>query len=288
MSLITSVYRELVMGGHILALGTASIAAASAIMLGGNPTAVLLIMAYLFSYGAYMMNRSAEMEEDAVSNPMRTGYLARREKYLPLITLSCFATGYLLAALTNLFFFLALLLPLFLSLLYSVGSGRLVRLLGARKLKEKLLFKNITISFGWSLIPLLVALYYQRVSLELLLIAPFIFLRLMLNTIFFDVRDLEGDKANGIRTLPVAFGRERSFRAMAVLDLLSSLYLVSLVGLALLPPYSLILVLLPVYSALYRWLASSERAMIGFLCDFVADGEYVLWGPLIYLGKILF
>jgi 4-hydroxybenzoate polyprenyltransferase len=197
MSIITSVYRELVMGGHILALGTASIAAASAILLGGNPTAVLLIMAYLFSYGAYMMNRNAEMEEDAVSNPVRTGYLARREKYLPAITLTCFATGYLLAALTNVIFFLALLLPLFLSLLYSVGSRRLVPLLGARKLKEKLLFKNVTISFGWSLIPLLVALYYQRAGLELLLIAPFIFLRLMLNTILFDVRDLEGDKASG-------------------------------------------------------------------------------------------
>ena len=78
MSLITGVYRELVMGGHILALGTASIAAASAIMLGGKPTAVLLVMAYLFSYGAYMMNRKAEMEEDAVSNPVRTGYLSRR------------------------------------------------------------------------------------------------------------------------------------------------------------------------------------------------------------------
>src|SRR5207247_6342544 len=143
--------------------------------------------------------------------------------------------------------------PLLLSRLFGGGEGTLVRLLGARKLKEKLLFKNITISFGWSLIPLLVALYYQRVSLELLLIAPFIFLRLMLNTIFFDVRDLEGDKANGIRTLPVAFGRERSFRAMAVLDLLWSLYLVSLVGLTLLPPYSLILVILPVYSALYPW-----------------------------------
>ena len=288
MTLITSVYRELVMGGHILALGTASIAAASALVLGGKPTAILLIMAYLFSYGAYMMNRSAEMEEDAVSNPVRTGYLARRGKYLPLITLSCFATGYFLAALTSLIFFLALLLPLFLSLLYSVGSGRLVPLLGARKLKDKLLFKNVTISFGWSLIPLLVALYYQRVSLELLLIAPFIFLRLMLNTIFFDVRDLEGDKGNGIRTLPVAFGRNRSFRAMAFLDLLSSLYLVGLVGVALLPTYALILLTLPVYSAFYRWLASSERAMVGFLCDVVADGEYILWGPLIYLGKIFF
>ena len=60
------VYRELILGGHLLALGTASIAAAAAFLFGRQPTLVLLVMAYLFSFGAYMMNRSAEMDEDAL------------------------------------------------------------------------------------------------------------------------------------------------------------------------------------------------------------------------------
>src|SRR5712692_3307060 len=98
MNLVEGAYRELVMGGHILALGTASMAVASAILLGFRPTLPLLTMAYLFSYGAYAMNRSVELKADAVSHPRRTGYLARRGRYLPLISFGCFAAGYLLAA----------------------------------------------------------------------------------------------------------------------------------------------------------------------------------------------
>ena len=286
MNLVRGTSTELVMGGHILAFGTASMAAASAILLGVRPTLPLVTMAYLFSYGAYTMNRSTELKADAVSHPQRTGYLSRRGRYLPVITFGCFAGGYLLAAITNLIFFVALLVPLLLSLLYSVGSSRLVPLLGARKLKEKLLAKNLSVSFSWSLIPLLVALYYQQASLVLLLLAPYIFLRLMLNTILFDVRDVEGDKANGIRTLPIALGRARSFRFLAVLDLISLLYLAWLEGFSLFPSYAIVLIVLPLYSSYYRWLASSHPAKIDFVCDVVADGEYILWGPLIYLGKI--
>ena len=59
---LSVVYREAVLGGHLLALGTASIAGAAAYLFGRSPTVVLLVMAYLFSFGAYMMNRSAEMD----------------------------------------------------------------------------------------------------------------------------------------------------------------------------------------------------------------------------------
>jgi len=287
MTLISAIYKELVMGGHMLAIGTASIAAVSAILLGGGLTFVLLLMAYLFSYGAYMINRGSEIEEDAISNPGRTGYLAGRRRYLPLIAGACFGIGYLLAALTNLIFLIALLIPLFLSLLYSVGSKRLVSVLGVRRLKEKLLVKNVSISFGWSLIPLLVGLYYQNFSLPLLLLVPFIFQRLMVNTLLFDIRDLEGDRANGIRTLPIALGKKPAFQVMGAIDLVSAAYLVGLLISGSFPLYSLVLILLPAYSLINRWVASKGWANMNFLCDVVADGEYVLWGPLIYLGRIL-
>ena len=70
------VAKELVYGGHMLALGTASIAASSAILLGRSPTFLLLLMAYLFSYGAYMLNRGSEVTQDSISNPGRTNYLS--------------------------------------------------------------------------------------------------------------------------------------------------------------------------------------------------------------------
>jgi 4-hydroxybenzoate polyprenyltransferase len=284
---LSVVYRELVLGGHLLALGTASIAGAAAFLLGRSPTAVLLVMAYLFSFGAYMMNRSAEMDQDLVAHPERTSYLARRRKALPGVVAASFVIGYALAATVSLVFFVALLVPLALSLLYSVGSKRLVGVIGARNLKQKLLLKNVSIAFGWSLIPILVGLYFGSFDLALVLMGPFIFLRLMTNTIVFDIRDTEGDRKNGVRTLPTELGVARSFGLVGAVDALSAAYLVALLVGGVVPTYALTLLALPIYSTVYRGFAMLGNANLSFICDVVADAEYVLWGPLIYIGKVL-
>jgi len=287
--LVTSnrVFRELVYGGHLLALGTASIAASSAILLGRSPTVILLVMAYLFSYGAYMLNRGAEVSQDSISDPRRTSFLQGRSRYLKVISASSFVIGYLLAATVSLVFFIALLLPLILAVAYTVGSKKLVRLIGARRLKDKLLVKNVVIAFGWSLIPLLVGLYYHSLPTALIAFAPFIFFRLMSNTVFFDLRDVRADNEFGVRTAPVVFGSAFSYRLMTIFDLSSAVYLSLLAVARVFPIYSLIMLTLPLYSLAYRWISQRPGADLGFLCNFVADGEYLLWGPILVLGKII-
>jgi 4-hydroxybenzoate polyprenyltransferase len=278
------VYREFVLGGHLLAIGTASIAAASAVALGVGATPLLLLMAYLFSYGAYTMNRSTEFDADSVSHPERTALLGRRRRYLPLISAGCFVLGYAIAITVNLIFFAALLVPLAFSVLYSVGSKRLVGVIGVAKLKDKLLVKNLFVSLGWSLIPVLVGLYYLRFEEVLLVMGVFIFMRLMVNTLIFDVRDVEGDRAEGIRTVPVTFGEAATYRAMAAIDVVTLAYLGAALWFALLPPAAAVLGVLPFYSLGYSVLARRPKASLGFICDVLVDGEYLLWGPLMYIG----
>jgi 4-hydroxybenzoate polyprenyltransferase len=286
MKTIRTAYRELVLGGHLLALGTASIAAAAALLFGRTPTVLLLVMAYLFSFGAYMMNRSAEMDIDAISHPVRTSYLANRRRVLPGIVAGAFLIGYALAATVRLVFFAALLVPLALSLLYSVGSKHLVRFIGTQTLKQKLLLKNVSISLGWSLIPVLVGFYFGGFDAALLLLCPFVFLRLMTNTIIFDIRDTDGDRENGVKTLPTEMGVSRSFRAVGIIDAASALYLLLTIVAGLVPSYVATLVVLPIYSSVYRWAAIRNRLDMSIVCDVVADAEYIFWGPLIYIGKI--
>lgn len=272
----------------MLAVGTASMAAASAIALGVAATPLLLVMAYLFSYGAYMMNRSAEIDVDSVSHPERTAHLSTRRKYLPVISGSCFLVGYVIAITVNTIFFVALLVPLALSFMYSVGSKRLVGVVGVSKLKEKLLVKNLVISLGWSLIPLLVGLYYLRFETVLALMAGFIFLRFMVSTLIFDVRDVAGDKEQGIRTVPAVYGTDKTYRLMAGLDVATLAYIAAVVYLGLLPPAVWILAILPIYSLGYSALARRPKANLGFICDVLVDGEYLFWGPLMYIGAAVF
>ncbi len=280
-------FREIVYGGHLLALGTASIAASSAIILGRTPSLILLVMAYLFSYGAYMLNRGSEVAQDSVSDPARTNYLQGRSRYLMVISGLCFGIGYLLAATVNLVFLGALLIPLVLAVTYTIGSKKLVSLIGAKRLKEKLLVKNLVISFGWSLIPVLVGLYYRSVPIFLLAFAPYIFFRLMSNTVFFDLRDVRADSEFGVRTIPVVYGTGLAYRLMTIFDFVSAAYILLLVTFRLFPTFTLVMILLPAYSLIYRRISQSPGANLGLLCDLVADGEYLLWGPLLFFGKII-
>lgn len=279
--------KEVVLGGHLLAIGTASIAACASVLMGKSPTLPLLAMGYLFSFGAYMLNRTAEMDVDSVSNPGRTAYLEGRKKYLPIMTAGSFALGYALAAMRNLVFFAALLVPLLLALAYSVGSNRLARLTGFKRLKDTLLVKNVAISFGWSLIPVLVGLYFFSVPYALYALAGIIFLRLLVNTILFDVRDTEGDRKFGVRTVPTVFGQGRAFFLIAVFDSLSAVALLLLVLAGALPIYALALLFFNVYSFCYRAIARRPGINLNVICDVIADGEYLLWGPVIYIGRLL-
>jgi 4-hydroxybenzoate polyprenyltransferase len=280
------VYRELVYGGHLLALGTASIAATTAFVLGRTPTWNLLLMAYLFSYGAYMVNRASDFDQDRISHSDRTAHLEGRRKLLPAIAAACFGIGYILAFLSNLAFFAALLLPLVLAVAYSVSSKRMKRALGVSRLKEGLFVKNLTVAFSWSLIPLLVELYYRQFPVATIALCPFIFLRLMVNTIFFDVRDMEADAAFGVRTIPVSLGTDASQKLMNVIDVSSGLYVATLVLSGILPGFAGLLIVFVPYSFAYRYLSKRSPKHKDSWRDLAADGEYVLWGLVTYLGQI--
>ncbi len=272
-------------GGHLLALGTSSMAATAAFVMGQTPSWDLLLMAYLFSGGAYLINRISDFEQDKVSHPERTAYLSGRRGSLGVISAAYFGLGYVLAYLRNLTFFAALLAPLILALAYSVGSKRMKKAIGISRLKDVMLAKNATVSFGWSLVPVLVGLYYLQVPLAIFALMPFVFLRLMVNTIFFDQRDLEADAAFGVRTLPVRLGLSGSSKVMDVLDLASGAYLIGIAAAGFVPLFAAALVAFVPYSFAYRRLSKSGKHKDPAR-DLVADGEYLLWGVVTYIGRL--
>ena len=284
MNVVAAAYNELVFGGHLLALGTASMAATVAFVLGMAPPWNLLLMAYLFTLGAYTINRISDFEQDRISHPARTSYLEGRRKYLAGVTAACFLLGYALALLRNFVFFTALLLPLVLAVAYSFGWGRGGKA-GISRLKEGLLLKNIAISFGWSLVPVLVGLFYLELPLAILALSPFIFLRIMVNTIFFDQRDVDADKAFGVKTLPARVGMAGSSRIMDVLDAVSAVYILGLAAAGVVPLFVGGLAIFTPYSFAYRRLAGVGRHK-DLARDLVADGEYLLWGVVTYIGHI--
>ncbi len=285
MNYASAAYRELVYGGHLLALGTSSMAATAAMIMGFTPSWDLLVMAYLFSFGGYSINRISDFSQDEVSHPDRTAYLRGRLSALRGVIVACFAIGYTLAFLRNLIFFGALLVPLALAMAYSVGSRRTKGASGATRLKDVTIVKNVTVAVGWSLVPVLVSLYYLAYPPSIFALVPFVFLRLMANTIFFDQRDVEADAKFGVRTLPVKMGMKASSRVMDLLDLASGAYIILAVALGQLPLFAGALLVFVPYSFAYRQYAKGGRHKDSAR-DLAADGEYLLWGVVTSIAHL--
>jgi 4-hydroxybenzoate polyprenyltransferase len=110
----------------------------------------------------------------------------------------------------------------------------------------------------------------------------FLFGRWWINTLVFDVRDLAGDHANGLRTLPVVLGRARTLRLLhAANALLAAATLAApLAGAA--PPLFALLAA----SSAYAWVylrAIQRGGDEHFLCDVVADGELLVMSAVVLL-----
>lgn len=97
----------------------------------------------------------------------------------------------------------------------------------------------------------------------------FMFLIILISTILFDVRDLAGDTAQGVRTLPVLLGTSRTIAGLAVLNVALAFY--SLPSAA--------------YGFILLWHFRKPRANLEY--DFLVDG-WPLFMVLIYVSTMFF
>ncbi|MBI2185047.1 MAG: UbiA family prenyltransferase [Thaumarchaeota archaeon] len=287
-SLRSRVFAEVIYGGHMPALDTSAFTFTTSLLLGFFPTVDLLVAAYLFTYGSYTLNRKREAELDAVSNPERTKYILGRAKYLNLIIGLCYLGSLLIAFNRNLLFLAALFAPLILSYFYNIGSKKFVGVMGASRLKEKFLIKNIAVSAGWALIPFLVLLYFGAgVSPAVPVVFIFIFLRVFINTVFCDIRDVDSDRAANIRTIPLMVGiRKTKLLLLGVNTFSGLLVFASTLG-GLLPPMAYVVNLVTLYGYYYLLRSFKPNVNMKYLCDFVAEGEELFGVLLAVTGLML-
>jgi len=164
------------------------------------------------------------------------------------------------------------------SILYSVLFKGLT--------KKIIAFKSFYVSFFWASLSLLFILYYALpINLAVISLFAFIFMRLLVNTIFFDIKDIESDQRRGLKTLPICLGRDGVIAFIWVINLLSFAPILLCVYTGVLPVDSLVLLLFFFYSGHYLHLAQGKRADIQQLSYILVDGEYILWPISLLLLK---
>ena len=231
----------------------------------------LLPLGFVFSATllAYTLNRRWDREEDAANLPGRTAFFATYgSRIMVLAGLAYVAVAAAIGV------FRPRVLPVALAPIVAVW------VYSAVGFKRIFLLKNVFVGLVWATIPVALAMYYGHgFSRAAVLLAAVIAVSLTVAAALFDIKDINGDRAAGITTLPTAVGPRRT-RQIASIGLLVMLPIIA-TGVLVETRRFAILSIYVIYLAPCIPFATTDRGPLFY--GLVVDGEHILVGVLALL-----
>ena len=254
----------LVHSNLLIACSATGVAVSTAVLAGFGLEPLPLFVVFAVTLFAYSFNRLADRAEDEYNLPGRTEFVDRYGRVLFGLGTVLYLTAVGAVVVAGVPGAPALVLPPVVVVLYSV--------LG---LKRVLLVKNLLVGLSWGLIALGMGVYHgDPTAPDVLGFTGFIVAMLTIAAAVFDIKDIEGDRAEGIATLPVVFG-PRTTRllaagaSLAVGGAVTALVLAGVVGTRYLALSGFTL-----YVAGYSLAATTDRTPLFY--GFVVDVEHLL------------
>lgn len=191
----------------------------------------VIIAAFLLTAGCYSFNNLIDAKEDLI-NRKKLNYFVKRRNLGRVITFSAFLIAVIASAILSQTILCISIFFVALSLIYSVF-----------KLKSLFLVKNLYTSFALNVLFVLGALAAQPTEPLIVLLYYLLFtLFIFFGSILSDLRDYEGDRQVGHKTLPVVLGEKATKKVIYAAKALFVAMSFLLGNLALLP---LVLFLIP-------------------------------------------
>lgn len=220
-------------------------------------------MVFAVTMFVYSANRLLDLAEDERNVPTRAAFTRRYGRYCLAVSVALSLGAVAVAVNLDVPGVPALLVPVVVTALYSWGG-----------LKRILLVKNLLVGVSWGLIPLGVAVYTGRLwHPTVWFLSGWVTCVLTVAAMVFDVKDIEGDCAAGIQTLPTRYGPATTRRIAQAANLAVSVVVTGAVLAGFVPQSVLALLAFHGYVGGYITLATPDRGPLFY--GFVVDGEHV-------------
>lgn len=243
--------------------------------LGLNPCILTCSSAALMTFGVYNLDKLTDCDEDKVNTPERERFFSGRRNLAKLSSVGAYSLAIILMILSK-----PLAVPIILSpvMANAIYASRLHP--GVPRLKDIPIMKNITVAFIWAtggaLLPALSFSHEQNIPIAM--VFYFMAVKMFINTVLYDVRDLKGDGENGVKTMPIILGEQKT---LVVLLCTNSTLLpwLAFANVNIQP----LAVLMVFYGYLYILYFRKRRNSL--VLDFFVDGEWILAGILLMALK---
>lgn len=259
-----------------LALNASIVAAFSSLLYGLEVRPRILFIAFLATFSAYNVNRATDRREDSINRPQAA---SRNILFFLVPSLIASALCLLLSASVGAQALTVIVATFASSILYSFKLSPSIP-----RLKEILGMKSVLVAFNWGFTGALLPASGQAVDTSKIVLAfTYIFIQILVNTILCDVRDVDGDRASGVNTLPISLGLGATRRLLLTVNTLLFPWLLYCITRGLFQEYMPTLFFGVGYGYLIIW-AFSKTGRDRLMVELAVDGE---WMPLVALMKLL-
>ncbi len=268
-AVIVAALAFLVHSNLLISTAATGVALSTMLLVELPPDPLALFIVFAATLFVYSLNRLTDIDEDRENVPGRADFTDRYGRALFAVGVGLYLVAVGGAVALGLPGSPLLALPAVVAALYSLF-----------RVKQLLFVKNLIVGLSWGIIPLGVGVYYGTGPIAgIVFLSAFFTVMLTVAAAVFDIKDIEGDSEEGIRTAPIVFGvRETRMGAVAVTAAVS-LGVVAAVASGVLPPRFLVLLGFLGYVAAYIPFATRDRGSLFY--GLVIDGEHVFLAALV-------
>jgi len=243
------------------------------LLLGIAPEILIYLAGFLVIYSTYTFDRAMDNDEDKINRKE----LATARKDTAIVICIVFIVTSTFILYSEELVFMAFL-PFIIGYIYSKGIS-----IGSYKLKLKGNFgiKNITVSLTWGTFISGIALRWANSGIVLPVIFPFFAIKSFINTVIYDFRDVKGDAAAGIKTLPICLGENKTRVLLLVLHILLHIWVAAAMFMNYIHPEKVILLWVGISGLLYIYFYAeaapeNESKTRKVVRDILVDGEFMV------------
>ena len=271
---LVAVLAFLVHSNIFISTAATGVALSTMLLVELRPDPLALFIVFAATLFVYSLNRLTDIEEDRENVPGRADFTDRYGRALFAVGVGLYLVAVVGAVALGLPGAPLLVLPAVVAALYSLF-----------RVKQLLLVKNLIVGLSWGIIPLGVGVYYGTgPTVGIVFLSAFFTLMLTVAAAVFDIKDIEGDSGEGIRTAPIAFGVSETRMGALAVTAVVALAVVAAVAFGVVPRRFLVLLGFLGYVAAYIPFATRDRGSLFY--GLVIDGEHVFLTALVVTTEL--
>lgn len=176
----------------------------------------LVLMTFFMVFAVYSTNNLIEKDDDKIDYPQKAIFIKKNQKSISIAVIISYTAAIIIGALVNIIISLFLFSILLIGLIYSIKIFHWFS-----RLKDIVGIKSLTVALTWATsLTFIPSLGLKNLSLiTSISIFYFFFVKCFITTILADIRDIKGDKKNGIKTIPIVIGKTQIQILLTILTL---------------------------------------------------------------------